>query len=450
MKDLTKGCPAKVILLFAIPMIFGSIFQQLYNIADSKIVSTYVGTEAFAAVGATSVVSNTLIGFLNSLTLGFAIPIANSYGGRDFKRMRRMVAGTVILTIGGAVLLTVLILLLIPTILKLLATPEDIMAPALSYVRIILYGILFTSVYNMCANVLRAVGDSRTPLFCLIISVFVNIGLDLLFVNGCSMGIEGAAWATVISQALSAGLCFGYIVFRFQEILPKHGEWTPVEGQYRELLTTGLSMGLMSLVVNFGTIILQGAINGLGTAIVAAHTAARKVFDILTVSLYCLGNAMTTYVSQNLGAGEIGRIRKGVRHAMYIATGITTVLVLVCFVFGRAVFTWLASTDNLTIVDSAVMYSRISIVFFYVLGPLFILRCSLQGMGRKVIPVCSSVVEMFIKVVSSLFFVPRFGYVGVALTEPISWVCMTILLTAAYFRKPVETMIPTETASDRG
>ena len=164
MKDLTKGYPAKVIILFAIPMIFGSIFQQLYNIADSKIVSTFVGTEAFAAVGATSVVSNTLIGFLNSLTLGFAIPIANSFGGKDYKRMRRMVAGTVLLTLAGAVVLTVLILLLIPAILKLLATPEDIMSPALAYVRIILYGIIFVSVYNMCANVLRAVGDSRTPL----------------------------------------------------------------------------------------------------------------------------------------------------------------------------------------------------------------------------------------------------------------------------------------------
>ena len=357
MKDLTKGYPAKVIILFAIPMIFGSIFQQLYNIADSKIVSTFVGTEAFAAVGATSVVSNTLIGFLNSLTLGFAIPIANSFGGKDYKRMRRMVAGTVLLTLAGAVVLTVLILLLIPAILKLLATPEDIMSPALAYVRIILYGIIFVSVYNMCANVLRAVGDSRTPLYCLIISVFVNIGLDLLFVNGFHMGIQGAAWATIISQALSAVLCLGYILLKFRDIIPEKDEWKPVEGQYSELLTTGLAMGFMSLVVNFGTIVLQGAINGLGTAIVAAHTAARKVFDIFTVSLYCLGNAMTTFVSQNMGAGEPARIRRGIRHAVVIATGITTVLVIICFAFGRPVFTWLASTDNPTIVDSAVMYS---------------------------------------------------------------------------------------------
>ena len=354
---------------------------------------------------------------------------------------RRMVAGTVLLTLAGAVVLTVLILLLIPAILKLLATPEDIMSPALAYVRIILYGIIFVSVYNMCANVLRAVGDSRTPLYCLIISVFVNIGLDLLFVNGFHMGIQGAAWATIISQALSAVLCLGYILLKFRDIIPEKDEWKPVEGQYSELLTTGLAMGFMSLVVNFGTIVLQGAINGLGTAIVAAHTAARKVFDIFTVSLYCLGNAMTTFVSQNMGAGEPARIRRGIRHAVVIATGITTVLVIICFAFGRPVFTWLASTDNPTIVDSAVMYSRISIVFFYVLGPLFILRCSLQGMGRKVIPVCSSVVEMTIKVLSATILVPRLAYFGVALTEPISWVCMTILLTVAYFAKPPEQML---------
>lgn len=441
MKDLTKGYPAKVIICFAIPMIFGSIFQQLYNIADSKIVSNFVGTEAFAAVGATSVISNTLIGFLNSLTLGFAIPIANSFGAKDFKRMRRMVAGTMILTIIIAVILTALILLLIAPLLKLLATPEDIMVPALSYVRIIICGILFISVYNMCANILRSVGDSRTPLYCLIVSVVVNIGLDLLFVNGFSMGIKGAAWATILSQALAAVLCLFYMLFRFREILPKRDEWKPVEGQYKELLTTGLAMGFMSLVVNFGTITLQSAINGLGTEIVAAHTVARKVFDVFTVALYCIGNAMTTYVSQNMGAGEAGRVRRGIRHAVLISTCVTGIMIVICFAFGRPVFTWLASTDNRTIVDSAVMYSRVSIVFFYVLGPLFILRCSLQGMGRKVIPVCSSVVEMVIKVISALIFVPRFGYFGVALTEPVSWVCMTTLLAVAYFAKSPEQIL---------
>lgn len=432
MKDLTKGYPAKVILMFAIPIVCGNIFQQMYNMADSKIVSTYVGTNAFAAVGATSVVSNTIIGFINGLTQGFAIPVANCFGAKDYRKMRRYVAGTVVLTSVIAVVLTVLALLFIEDILAALKTPDNIMEDAVAYVRIILAGIVFTALYNMCANVLRAVGDSKTPLYCLIAAVIVNIGLDLLFVNGFGWQIEGAAYATIIAQAICGLLCAVYIFIRFKEILPKRDEWVPDKGQYSNLISTGLSMGLMSCVVNIGTIVLQGAINSLGTAIVAAHTAARRVFDILTVTIYSIGITMTTYISQNMGAGKADRIRQGVRQALLIATIITTVLIVVCFVFGEPVFKWITSSDDQSIIGPAVMYSRISIVFFYVLGPLLILRCSLQGMGRKIIPVCSSFLEMVIKVMSANFLVPVLAYKGVALTEPISWVVMTILLSAAY------------------
>ena len=432
MKDLTKGSPVKIILLFALPIICGNIFQQLYNIADSKIVSTYVSTNAFAAVGATSVVSNTIIGFINGLTQGFAIPIANSFGARDEKRMRRFVSGTIILSMSVAVILTIASLMFIEPILVVLKTPEDILPQALSYVRIILAGIIFTALYNMCANVLRAVGDSKTPLYCLVTSVIFNIGLDLLFVRTFNMKIEGAAYATVISQAIAAIMCIVYILFKFRSLLPKKDEWKTESGQYSDLITTGLSMGLMSCIVNIGTVVLQGAINGLGTAIVAAHTAARRVFDILTVTLFSIGIAMTTFVSQNMGAERPDRARQGVRQAIGLVTIITTALVVICFVFGRPVFVWLTNSTDSEIIEPAVMYSRISIVFFYVLGPLFVLRCSLQGMGRKIIPVCSSVLEMIIKILSAHFLVPVFAYRGVAFTEPISWVAMTILLSVSY------------------
>lgn len=439
MKDLTKGYPAKVIMLFAIPIICGNIFQQLYNIADSKIVSDYVSTNAFAAVGVTAVVSNTITGFINGLTQGFAIPVANSFGAKDYKKMRRYIAGTVILTLSAAVLLTVLGLLLIGDILRALETPADIMTDALAYVRIILAGIIFSALYNMCANVLRAVGDSRTPLYCLITAVVINIGLDLLFIKGLQMKIEGAAYATVISQAIAAFMCMIYIWTHFRELLPQSGEWRLEQGQYSTLAATGLSMGFMSCIVNIGTIVLQGAINGLGTEIVAAHTAARRVFDMLSVALFSIGTAMTTYVSQNMGAGRPDRVRQGIRHAIVVASVITTALIVLCFAFARPLFEWISSSDNPNIIEPAVMYSRISILFFFVLGPLFVLRCSLQGMGRKVIPVCSSVLEMVIKVLSARFLVPLFAYTGVAFTEPISWVAMTILLAAAYLaRKPEE------------
>lgn len=438
MKDLTKGYPAKVILMFAIPLMCGNIFQQLYNMADSKIVSTFVGTAAFAAVGATSVVSNTLIGFINGLTQGFAILVANSFGAKDYKRMRQYVAGTIILTACMTVLLMVLGFALIEPILKVLHTPTDIMGDALSYVRIILGGIVFTSLYNMCANVLRAVGDSKTPLYCLLIAVVVNIVLDLLFVGGFHWQIQGAAIATVISQALSGILCAGYICLKFKELFPQKDEWHLSSDKYQELITTGLSMGLMGCIVNLGTIVLQSAINGLGTKIVAAHTAARRLFDILTVMVYTIAVAATTFVSQNMGAGQTARVRQGVRHALLIVSGITTVLILVCYLFGRPVICWLTSSNDPEIINSAFMYIRIDVVFFYVLGPLLVLRCSLQGMGRKIIPVFTSVLEMLVKILSANFLVPALGYFGVALTEPISWIIMTIVLAAAYLSKPLE------------
>ena len=432
MKDLTKGYPAKVILMFAIPLMCSSILQQLYNMVDSKIVSAYVGTAAFAAVGATSVVSNTLIGFINGLTQGFAILVANSFGAKDEKRMRQSVAGTLILTTVITVILTVLGLLLIRPILTMLRTPDDIMDNALYYVRIILAGIAFTALYNVFANILRAVGDSKTPLYCLTFAVILNVGLDLLFVAVFKWGIQGAAYATVLAQAISGFLCMVYVLIRFRDLLPQRSEWSISGELYSNLTTTGLAMGLMGCIVNIGTIILQSAINGLGTSIVAAHTAARRLFDILMILIYTVGLAMTTYVSQNAGAGRVDRIKQGVRHAHIVATIISTMMILLCYLIARPVIEWLTSSTDPAIVDPAVFYLKFGVWFFYALGPLFILRCSLQGMGCKIIPICSSILEMLVKIASAAILVPHLQYFGVVLTEPISWVLMTTLLAIGY------------------
>ncbi len=437
MKDLTTGYPAKVIIRFTIPIMLGYILQQLYNMADGKIVSEYVGTDALGAVGATAVISNVIVGFVNGLTQGFAIPVANTFGAKNYDKMRKYVAGTLVLTFSSAIVLTILAQVFIEDILILLDTPMDIREDALSYVKIILFGIILTAIYNCSSNLLRAVGDSKTSLYCLMVAVVANIGLDILFVGGFNWGIEGAAYATLIAQALSGLLCTAYMVIKYGDILPRRKDFVPDKGQYPNLITTGLSMGLMSCIVNIGTVVLQGAINDLGTDIITAHTAARRVFDIFSVMIYTFGIAMTTFVSQNIGAGKPERVRQGVRHALIIVSVITTVLIIVCYLFSRYIFMWITSTDTPDIIDPAVMYSKISILFFYVLGPLFIFRCSLQGMGRKVVPVISSGLEMVVKIFSAIFLVPAFKYVGVAFTEPISWIVMTILLAIAYYsRKP--------------
>lgn len=441
MKDLTKGYPAKVIMMFAIPLMFGYIFQQFYNVADSKIVSTYVSTDALAAVGATAVVFNTIIGFVNGLTQGFTILVANSFGAKDMSRMRRFVAGTIVLTFSVAIVMTILGLVFIVPILEVLNTPAEIMTDAVAYVRIILAGIVFTALYNMCANILRAVGDSKNPLYCLVVAVVANIGLDLLFVCGFSWGIEGVAYATIIAQALAGVLCGAIILIKFRDVLPKKEDWKLEPGQYPNLIATGLSMGLMGCIVNIGTIVLQGSINSLGTDIVAAHTASRRVFDVLTVTLYTVGIAMTTYASQNMGAGKPERVRQGVRHSNLIVTGITTVLIVVCYLVGRPLLAWLVGSDNAEILDASVMYLKVSVWFFYVLGPLFVLRCTLQGMGRKIIPICSSIMELVVKILSAAFLVPALAYVGVAFTEPISWIVMIIPLIVAYVVKSPEKVL---------
>ena len=441
MKDLTKGYPAKVIMMFAIPLMFGYIFQQFYNMADSKIVSTYVGTDALAAVGATAVVFNTMIFFVNGLTQGFSILIANSFGAKDMSGLRKNVAGTIVYTVFATVIMTVAGLIVIVPLLNLLQTPGEIMGDATIYVKIIIAGMGTSSLYNMCANMLRAVGDSKNPLYCLIVAVVTNIVLDIVFVRDLQMGIAGAAYATVIAQALAGLMCLGIIYWKFREILPKKDDWKFEIERYRNLFTTGISMALMGCIVNVGTIVLQGAINGLGTDIVAAHTATRRVFDVMTVILYTVGIAMTTYAGQNMGAGEPKRVRQGVRHANLIVTGFTTLLIGFCYLLGEPLLIWVTATENPAIVEPSVMYLKVSVWLFYVLGPLFVMRCTLQGMGRKVIPLVSSLLEMVIKVLSAGLLVPALGYFGVALTEPISWIVMIIPLIVAYFVKPPEKMV---------
>lgn len=444
MKDLTKGMPAKVILLFALPLILGNILQQVYNLADAKIVSEYAGEISFAAIGATMVIVNLMTGFVNGLTQGFGILIARCFGAKDEMRMRKFIAGTVKLTLIVTVLMTVIGELVIHNLLVLLKTPDTILYEAELYIRILIGGFVCSCVYNMLANILRAVGDSKRPLYCLMGAIVINIGLDLLFIPVLHLGIKGAAIATVISQGIAA-LSVAMIVWKkYRMIIPRRKEWKLDTDQYLNLSVSGLSMGFMNCIVSFGTIILQSGINGLGTNIIQAHTAGRKVFDVLMVMIFTVGIAMTTYVSQNLGAGKIDRVRQGVRQAMIVETVLTTLMILICYTLGGKMVCWLASSSEKEVIEPGVMYIRVGVLFFYVLGPLFVLRCSLQGVGRKIVPVVSSVLELLVKIASVLFLVPRLQYFGVALTEPISWIVMTIWLAVAYIRLDIDNIVKGE------
>ena len=310
----------------------------------------------------------------------------------------------------------------------LLGTPSDIMLDAIAYLKIILIGVIFIAFYNMSANILRAVGDSKGPLYCLFASIIINLVLDLVFIRVFQWGIEGAAYATIISQLICALLCTVLLFVKTKEIIPTRAEFDLKINEYKKLLTFGFAMGLMACIINVGSVILQTGINGLGTTVVVAHTAARRVLDIIMVMVYTTGFAMTTYASQNYGAGKIDRIKQGIIHAVIIDTVISTIILVWTFIFGADVVAWVASSQNPEILHNGELYLKISVVFFYVLGPLFIFRCSLQGMGEKSTPLITSGMELVVKILSVIFLVPRLGYTGVALTEPISWFVMTIVL----------------------
>lgn len=430
--NMTEGSPLRIIIMFTIPIILGNIFQQLYNIGDAKVVSYFLDKNAFAAVGMTGVVSNMLIGLVNGFTQGFGILVANAFGAKDIKRLKRNIAGSSVLTAGIAIVLLAVSLCFVRNVLVLLNTPPEMMSLSVRYIRIIIIGLPFTALYNLSANILRSIGDSKTPLYCLVASIFLNIVLDILFVGFIHMGIEGAALATVVSQLICSTSCFIYGIRHFKEYMPGKEDFSVSGYEYWNLFIMGLSMGLMGCIVNIGTIILQSAINGLGSGIVAAHTAGRRLLDITMAFIYTFGATMTTYTSQNYGAGRYDRIRKGVKTAVYIVSVISLILIIFTFLFAKEIVTWIASTEASLIKDNATMYCMVGVTFYPVLGPLFILRCVLQGMGRKVIPLFSSFMELAIKVLSAYLLVTRIGYVGIAFTEPISWGVMTTILTIGY------------------
>lgn len=434
MRELTSGNPAKMILAFAVPIALGSLFQQLYSMIDTVIVGRTLGVEAIAALGSTSYISNLIIGFMSGLTNGFAIITARHFGAGNYVKMRRSVAGTVILGLSVSAVFTVLSLAFIRPFLRILNTPEEIFETAYSYISVILLFMTAAMLYNMSAGVLRAVGDSVTPLVFLIFSSFINIGLDILFIAKLGFGVRGAAYATVISQAVSFVMCCIYICVRFPYLIPKKDELKVTLAELSELMAMGLSLALMFSIVELGSLILQRAINNFGTQTIAAHTAARKISSILMLPFSSFGSACATYCSQNLGAGRPERVGKGIKSAIAMCWIWSAVAVAVGYLFAPAIVSWIAGTDEVFIVELASRYMRVNTPFYFILAVLVVMRSSLQGLGRKTIPVASSIIEMTGKAVVAFAAAPVLGYFGVMISEPIVWFFMTVLLVWGYAR----------------
>lgn len=434
--DLLKGNIFKSLILFAIPLFISNIFQQLYNTMDTMIVGHFLGDVSLAAIGACTPVYDLLIGFALGIGNGLSIVTARSYGAGDEELVKRSVAGSVIIGLcvtGGLVLITRLCLY---PLLQLLDTPQTVIEASYSYISTI---TLFAAVmfsYNLCAGLLRAAGNSIMPLFFLIISSMLNIVLDLLFITRFQMGIRGAAIATVIAQGFSAVLCILYIWKKVPVLIPQRRHFAFDKSLYKELLGQGLSMGLMMCIVSTGSVILQRSINGLGYLTIAGHTAARKLnsFSIMPVSTAAL--SLSTFVSQNKGANQGFRIRRGIRYGNLAALIWSIIASILLFFLAPDLVKMLSGSKEAVVISNGSRYLRINAPFYWVLGVLLNLRFGLQGLGEKVVPLFSSIIEFLGKILFSLLLIPVLGYTGVILCEPVIWCIMALQLTYAFYTNP--------------
>lgn len=416
MKDLTKGKPSRLILAFALPIFLANLLQLTYSLVDTRIVGSFLGEDALAAVGATSSLSNLIIGFLMGLSNGFAIITAQRFGAKDLRGVKKSFAMSLTLGIAVAAGLTVLGLFFLQPILRFLNVPENLRTVAGSYIVIIIAGLIATFLYDACAAALRALGDTITPLVILAISVILNIAGDLFFVVVLKTGVRGAAVATVSAQALAFVICWIYMIKRY-ELLRLSGDdfKEPQPQMIQSMLSAGLSMGFMSSLINIGSLTLQTAINKLGQNIIVAHTAARKISEMFMIMFTVFGQTMATYCGQNLGAGRIDRIKKGIGLA----------ILYTCI--------WC----SFTIVASYTIYLKFDTLFYFVTAVICVVRNAMQGLGDHITPLVSSSLEMIGKIVIAATLVPWFGYTGVIVAEPLVWFIMVIPLLIQIFRMPV-------------
>jgi len=434
--DLLHGPIFRSLVLFSIPLLVSFLFQQLYNTVDTMIVGYALGDTSLAAIGACAAIFELLVGFGQGLGNGMSIVVARRFGAGDTDSLKRAVAGTVFIGLAITAAVTLAAELGLRPMLLLLDTPEEILEEACSYIKVIGRFSIVLFAYNLCSGLLRAVGNSVMPLVFLILSSVLNVILDLWFIRGLGMGVRGAAVATVLAQAVSVVLCLLYIVSRCRLLVPERSQLKPQGPLYRELAGQGLSMGFMSCIVSAGSLILQSGINGLGTSIIAAHTAARKLFGFTSMPVQCMSMAVSTFVSQNRGANQGWRIRRALR-CNHIYSVISTLIICgVCFPLASAMVALISGSSDPVVLSNGARYIQINSLFYSVLGILVGTRMSLQGLGAKLLPLVSSVIELVGKILFVLVFIPLSGYMAVILCEPIIWCVMALQLVFTFYRDP--------------
>lgn len=431
-KDMTEGSPFKIILAFCVPMLLGNIFQQFYSMVDTIIVGRYVGAGALAAVGSTGAMTFLILGFAFGIASGFGVWVSQFFGARDYDTMRHYVAMSLLMSAIVSLVLTVVTVWTADPMLHLMQTPEDIFADASAYVTVIFAGIGATMFYNVAAAILRGVGDSKTPLYFLIVASVLNIALDLVFIINFKLGAAGAAYATVISQGVSAILCIWYMFQHFEFLRLKREDWSFSFMTCWKLLTVGFPMALQFSITAVGSMILQIAINGCGSTAVAAYTAACRAEQLTEQPMTTLGSAMATYGGQNLGAARYDRLKSGVRAAVQIAVLSTIFAVTLIWLLGPAFIRLFLENPSEEIMQYGLTYLHIISWFLIALALLFVFRNFLQGIGKGIVPLFGGVSEMIMRTVVALVIAKPFGYVGICYAGPAAWLGAVIPLLIAY------------------
>lgn len=433
-KSMTQGNPAKLILLFAIPLIFGNLFQQIYNMADTFIVGQTIGMNALAAVGSTGSLIFFIIGFAFGFTSGLAILLSQRFGSNDYEGVRVSFAAGILLSAFVVIVLTVVSVIFARPALELMQTPEEIIDDSYKYLIVMLWGLAGIMGFNLLSNAIRALGDSRTPLFFLAIVCILNIFLDYVLIVHVNMGVAGASTATVISQFVSMILCIIYIKRRLPILHLKKEHFLAAPREFKAHIKVAIPMGFQASIIAIGAIVLQIALNRLGTTAVAAYSAASKIDSLGVMPLNSFGATMATYTAQNYGAKQYDRIKSGVRQCIMMSVGVSIAIAIINITLGRYLVGIFVGLDAVEVIGLGRTYLIVNGVMYWVLALLFIYRFALQGLGHSFVPTVAGVMELLMRAFAGIFLASSIGFIGAAMANPLAWVGAAIPLTIAYQR----------------
>lgn len=432
-KDMTSGSTMKLILGFAVPLLMGMLFQQVYSLVDTIIVGRFLGVSALAAVGATGSINFLIIGFCQGICNGFALPVAQRFGAKDYDGLRKYVGNSAVLSIifGGAI--TLITVITCRPILELMQTPADIIDMSYHYIVVIFAGIPAIMLYNILSAYLRSLGDSITPVIFLVLSAGLNIGLDLLFIVTFHWGVFGAAFATVLSQAVSGILCLILIIKKFDILHLAHDDWRLDWRYSKYLLIMGLPMGLQYSITAIGSVILQASVNTLGSTAVASMTAGSRISMFVVCPFDALGSTMATFGGQNVGAGRLDRLGRGLRSAVILGAIYSALILVVLIFFGRDLILLFVSAKEAAVIAQAKQFLVTNAAFYLMLALVNIVRFLIQGMGFSGFAVFAGVFEMVARTLIGLVFVPIFGFTAACFASPLAWIFADCFLIPAFF-----------------